>query len=916
MMIRPPQMSYTISQKFLGILIPSIMLVVLLTGSIMIGRESAALNKELLAKGEYMSELAAIMLAPFLWDIDVHGAGQVVNALFQNEEIVGARVVNEHQKVFFESDISQPRETLLEFAHDVFHSESGRKIGHVQIYLTHAVVAQKIRRAMLSMSLIMLALMATLIALNREIQKRLIVNPIRNLREGIVNSLDEQTYSPVPILAEDELGFVTRAFNTVMQQLKENARNLTRMVAELTQTENALRESEARYRSLFDGVPVGLFRTTPSGQILEANAGFVELLGYPSREALLAHTSPEFYVNPQDRVVWKTLMAQAGIVRDFEVQWRRADGATIWVKNTGRVIKDAQGEIAAYEGSLEDITDRKRAEEEVARYWEHLEEVVKERTSELTLINQVIQMFSSTIELDRVLASVLRSVSHLLHISAASFWLRVKDTGELVCQQAIGPRSEQLIGWRLAPGQGITGQAAQTGEQIVIADTRLTVAHDKQADQHTGLEQRSLICLPFRVKGEVIGVLSLVDTQPNRFTEDDLRLVRPIAAVAASAVENARLYQFAQQEIAERKLAEANLRAAHQELTATLEHLRQAQSQLIQAEKMAALGKLVANIAHEINTPLGAIRASAGNILSALDATFRSLPEVIRQLSEEQSAAFIHLIQRACQPKQALTSKEERQRRRALRQLLEDAAIAEADTIADTLVDMGIDDELDAFLPLFRHEKTMWLLGAAANIAAQRHHSDTILFAVERMSKIVFALKSYAHIEASGQPTFARIQDGMEVVLTLYHNQLKQQIEVVKRYDDTLPPMLCYPDELQQVWTNLIHNAIQAMQGKGRLEIAVKPTPAPSEEGKLSTPLLGGAGGGSGIVVEITDSGCGIPDEIKPRIFEPFFTTKPAGEGSGMGLDICKKIIDKHQGKIEFESQPGKTTFRVWLPVN
>ena len=82
----------------------------------------------------------------------------------------------------------------------------------------------------------------------------------------------------------------------------------------------------------------------------------------------------------------------------------------------------------------------------------------------------------------------------------------------------------------------------------------------------------------------------------------------------------------------------------------------------------------------------------------------------------------------------------------------------------------------------------------------------------------------------------------------------------------------------------------------------------------LKTPLLGGAGGGSGILVEIADSGCGIPPEITDRIFEPFFTTKPAGEGSGMGLDICKKILDKHQGRIEFESQPGRTTFRVWLP--
>ena len=366
-------------------------------------------------------------------------------------------------------------------------------------------------------------------------------------------------------------------------------------------------------------------------------------------------------------------------------------------------------------------------------------------------------------------------------------------------------------------------------------------------------------------------------------------------------------------DISELKRAEAELQAKNADLQETLTHLRQTQQELIQAEKLAALGKLVANIAHEINTPLGAIRASARTILTALDETFLRLPEVIRLLSDEQQAVLIRLIQRACQPKQALTSKEERQRRRALTHQMEDAAIAQADTIADTLVDMGIYEEIEAFMPLFRHEKTMWLLGAAANVAAQRHSSENILFAVERMSKIVFALKSYAHIEASGQPTLARIQDGLEVVLTLYHNQLKHGIEVVKRYDDA-PPIFCYPDELQQVWTNLIHNAMQAMQGKGRLEITVKPTPCPSEEGKQSTPLLGGAGGGSGIVVEITDSGPGIPDNVKDRIFEPFFTTKPAGEGSGMGLDICKKILDKHQGRIEFESQPGRTTFRVWLP--
>ena len=568
-----------------------------------------------------------------------------------------------------------------------------------------------------------------------------LLRPISQLAFAMKALQSGQFEIPALPISHDEIGFLSSAFMQMWQQLKENFEALRAEIRERERVENALRESEARYRSLFNGVPVGLYRTTPDGQILDANAAFAQLFGYPTREALIAHTSFELYADPTDRIRWQMLIAQQEVVRDFEARFRRPDGTLFWVKNTGCAVRDTHGLVTTYEGSLEDITERKRAEEELMRHRNHLEELVKERTAALSQ---------------------------------------------------------------------------------------------------------------------------------------------------------------------------------------TLDDLQAAQQELIQAEKLAALGKLVANIAHEINTPLGAIRASAGNLLTALDATFLHLPEVVRLLSDEQQADFLRLIQRACQSKPPLTSKEERQHRRALCHLLEDASVAQADTIADTLVDMGIHDEIKAFMPFFRHEKITWLLGAAANIAAQRHHSDTILFAVERMSKIVFALKSYAHVDASGQPTVARIQDGMEVVLTLYHNQLKHGIEVVKQYDDA-PPILCYPDELQQVWTNLIHNAMHAMQGKGRLEIAVKPTPAPSQEGKSipcpseegqqSTPLHGGGGGGLWVVVEITDSGCGIPPEITDRIFEPFFTTKPAGEGSGLGLDICKKILDKHQGRIEFESQPGRTTFRVWLPL-
>ena len=582
-----------------------------------------------------------------------------------------------------------------------------------------------IRSALTAISVVAIGI--GLILAGASYASRRLLRPIAQLAAAM-NAMQSGDFDVVSLpTSRNEIGFLSQTFATMSRQLKENFETITRYndslraeIVERKQVENALRESEVRYRSLFDEVPVGLFRTTPDGQILDANWAFVHLLGYSTREALFAHTSPEFYVNPQDREVWKNLMAQEGIVRDFEAQWWRDDGNIFWVKNTGRAIRNEQGEIVRYEGSLEDITERKRAEEELMRYRDHLEELVNART--------------------------------------------------------------------------------------------------------TALQE-------------------------------------------------------------------------------TLDDLQQTQSQLIQSEKMAALGKLIANVAHEINTPLGAIRASAGNILTAIDATFLHLPEVVRQLSPEQEAAFLALIHEACLPKPQLTSREDRQHRRALQHELEKAMISHADTLADTLVDMGVHGEIAALLPLFQHDRATLILRAAANIAVQRHNSDNILFAVERMSKIIFALKSYAHSDASGEATLASVTDGLEVVLTLYYNQLKHAIDVVKHYEE-IPPIRCYPDELNQVWTNLIHNAIQAMQSKGRLEISVK-TCEVSETSQVS-----------GVLIEITDSGPGIPDAIKPRIFEPFFTTKPAGEGSGLGLDISRKIIEKHHGTIEFDSQPGRTTFRVWLPVS
>ena len=360
------------------------------------------------------------------------------------------------------------------------------------------------------------------------------------------------------------------------------------------------------------------------------------------------------------------------------------------------------------------------------------------------------------------------------------------------------------------------------------------------------------------------------------------------------------LAEEVERKTAELSQAQRRLERHSEELEQRVEErtreLRQAQGMLVQSEKIAALGQLVAGVAHEVNNPLGAINAAATDAREQLHALPRDWSKLYQWCTEpEELERALSLLEALGQPREYLDFRERRRLGRRHRQQLESEGIEQADLIAEELVHMGLVGDLQRWLPLFRHSEVMELLELLGRFAAVAGGINDICRAVQRASKIVFSLSRYQHHDPDGKPTLGRLQDGLETVLTLYHHLLKHGIGVECDFHD-VPPLLGFHDELNQVWTNLIQNAVHAMGGEGTLRLTLRAV-------------------GDGQVVTVEDDGGGIPEWIIERIFEPFFTTKPAGEGTGLGLSICKQIVDRHGGVLDIRSRPGEgTTFIVQLP--
>jgi len=332
------------------------------------------------------------------------------------------------------------------------------------------------------------------------------------------------------------------------------------------------------------------------------------------------------------------------------------------------------------------------------------------------------------------------------------------------------------------------------------------------------------------------------------------------------------------------------------ELRSVIENLRETQDSLIRSEKLAALGQIVAGIAHELNTPLGAITSSSKSMSRLFDLGLGEATATISQFPREvqdwiQNALF-HMSEDSFGVEDSGTL---RAKRKALRASLSERDLSLPDRTIDAMLELRIEDDQTTQALASRSPEFVAAVDALYHFASMKHTNRVISLAVQKSETVVSALLNYVRQDDDIDTNQVEIARELDGILTLYENSLKHGVRLQKAYRRR-GIVTGNRNKLNQVWINLIRNALQAMKYRGILTLTIDNQ-------------------GPWVLVSVEDSGQGIPTEIADKVFEPFFTTKETGEGTGLGLNICRKIVERHGGSMNFTSRAGRTVFRVLLPA-
>jgi signal transduction histidine kinase len=428
----------------------------------------------------------------------------------------------------------------------------------------------------------------------------------------------------------------------------------------------------------------------------------------------------------------------------------------------------------------------------------------------------------------------------------------------------------------LADGETLFAQGDQGDAAYVITDGAIEIVKE-------GSEKDTLLAV--REPGEVIGEMALLQDEPRMATARG-RDATTVLKVPKQAMTH---------------LLDVSPTAVRGLFDIVLDRLRSTQALMKQNERMVQLGTLTAGVAHELNNPAGAVQRAAAQLDGAIDDYAGATIKAARTLDGKVLAEVERLVR---QPADSvpLSALERSDLEQELEDALDDAGVSEPWTVAAELIEAGIrPDDLEALdatdLPVALHA-----VGAGRAVASL---ARSVSESAERLSSIVGALKSYSFLDQ------APVQDvdvttGIEDTLLILGQKLNG-IVVEREFADDLHRIEARGSELNQVWTNLLDNAADAIWQRRERE-------GDEAAGRI---LIRAWNEDPGVVVEITDDGSGIPDEVVNQIFDSFFTTKEPGKGTGLGLDISYRVVViGHRGDLTVESEPGRTTFRVELPAN
>ncbi|PYX23100.1 MAG: hypothetical protein DMG82_12420 [Acidobacteria bacterium] len=532
------------------------------------------------------------------------------------------------------------------------------------------------------------------------------------------------------------------------------------------------RSAEERYRLLFEQVQQGVFVATPEGKLLDCNDAFVQMLGYETREELMAlNINSEVYVSAEQREAFRKEIDAHNFVRNFEVTLKRKDGAQLTAAESSFATRDGAGKVERYQGFLLDMTEKKRVEDEMRR-----------RNRELNALNAMAVIATQSFDLDEILNLTLRQVISLFGAETGSIYLSDADETTFRRRAGWGQRTEQRAGFNAVEFPNGFGDLVMRSRTEVLTAEFLPHLPPLVADFVKADGPGSWIWVLLWSKDSPIGIMGISSLEARTYSSNDENMMVAVGRQLATTIEKVRLYE---------------------ETCKAYEDLRKTQEQLLQSEKMSAVGQLIAGVAHELNNPLTAILGYA--------------------------------------------------------QLLESE---------------GLNDRATDFVrKLFKQ--------------AQRTH------------RVVQNLLSFAR-QRKPQKTDVDIRKIVDETLALRDYDLKVNNIVLER--ETMvdaPSVTADPHQLEQVFLNIINNAVDAILegGKG---------------GKLKVRIHSADGQ---VRVEFLDSGVGIKDPN--RIFDPFYTTKSVGKGTGLGLSICYGIIKEHGGDITAHNRAeGGACVEVKLPAS